>query len=403
MITLLLSISCTLSIMTQDAPPTETSQKKDAVGTFTRSMAMGTGAVSQSVALGDLDGDGDLDAFVANQYGSKAGCSIWINDGRAAFTRHTGLVSTPDCSAVTLGDLDGDGDLDAWISNRVSMAPDTVWFNDGNGGFTDSGQRLGQSVSMNTALGDIDGDGDLDAFVANSDWSPSGPNIVWLNDGNGRFTFSGQRLGTANSFGLAMGDLDGDGDLDAWIANLGGPNTIWLNDGNGIFTDSGQALGNAKSKSVALGDLDGDGDLDAWVANSSFGENPSHVWLNDGAGVFTDSGQALGPEALSRTVVLGDLDQDGDLDAFVACMGTKPNMVWLNDGAAVFTDSGQTIGENNTYGAALGDLNGDGRLDAWAANCSFPDRDQPNRIWFNGPVDDTAKPSAETASNTTAD
>ena len=60
-----------------------------------------------------------------------------------------------------------------------------------------------------------------------------------------------------------------------------------------------------------------DGDLDAWVANSSFGENPSHVWLNDGAGVFTDSGQALGPEALSRTAVLGDLDQDGDLDAFI--------------------------------------------------------------------------------------
>ncbi|MGA1399159.1 MAG: FG-GAP-like repeat-containing protein, partial [Phycisphaerales bacterium] len=59
----------------------------------------------------------------------------------------------------------------------------------------------------------------------------------------------------------------------------------------GVFTDSGQGLGNSYSYSVAVGDLDGDGDLDAMVANAN---QPNRVWLNDGAGAFTDSGQALG-------------------------------------------------------------------------------------------------------------
>ena len=361
----------------QDDPPSDAS-----TGEFTRAMIIGDKDVSQSVALGDLDGDGDLDAFVANQYITPSS-AIWINEGSADFPRRNEPVPTPNCSAVTLGDLDGDGDLDAWIANRVDMAPDTVWMNDGSGGFTNSGQRLGRSVSMKAALGDVDGDGDLDAFVANSRWN-SGSNSLWLNDGTGRYTNSGRTLGDNNSFFVALGDLDGDGDLDAWVANLGEPNRVWLNDGAGVFTDSGQTLGAAKSKSVALGDLDGDGDLDAWVANSSFGENPSRVWLNDGSGTYVDSGQALGPEDLSRQVALGDIDGDGDLDAFVGCMGTKPNKVWVNDGSAIFTDSGQKIGENNTYDVALGDLDGDGRLDVWAANCALPDSGQPNYVWLNG-------------------
>ena len=75
-----------------------------------------------------------------------------------------------------------------------------------------------------------------------------------------------------------MGDLDGDGDLDAFVVNNGQPNTIWLNDSYGSFTKT-QALGNSKSFGVSLGDLDGDGDLDAFVAN--FDGQPNKVWINN--------------------------------------------------------------------------------------------------------------------------
>ena len=161
--------------------------------------------------------------------------------------------------------------------------PNTVWTNDGNGTFTNSGQALGNSDSWLVALGDLDGDGDLDAMVANdNDVTNGAPNTVWTNNGNGIFTNSGQALGNSRSWSVALGDFNGDGHLDAMAGNLGSgggvgaPNTVWTNDGNGTFTNSGQVLGNRNSNSVALGDLDGDGHLDAMVGDT--GANT--VWIN---------------------------------------------------------------------------------------------------------------------------
>ena len=82
-----------------------------------------------------------------------------------------------------------------------------------------------------------------------------------------------------------MGDLDGDGDLDAFVAQRSAQaNKVWLNDGSGNFSDSGQSLGNSDSQGVALGDVDGDGDLDAFVGELRGDANK--VWLNDGSGSF---------------------------------------------------------------------------------------------------------------------
>ena len=234
--------------------------------------------------------------------------------------------------------------------------------------FTDSGQSLGSSKSFGVSLGDVDGDGDFDAFVANKGQS----NKVWINDGNGTFTDSGQSLGTSDSRGVELGDVDNDGDLDAFVANHNEADKVWLNDGNGSFTDSGQSLGSSSSYGVSLGDVDDDGDLDALLTRG--------LSINDGSGNFTDSGQSIG-SSYFRDVSLGDVDDDGDLDAFVANVlnqGNKPNEVWLNDGTGTFTDSGQSLGSSKSYSVDLGDVDGDGDLDAFVAN-----RDQGNKVWIN--------------------
>jgi uncharacterized repeat protein (TIGR01451 family) len=328
---------------------------------------------SLDVALGDLDGDRDLDAFVGNA--SNQPDRVWLNDGSGQFTVTAQSLGASNTYGVALGDVDSDGDLDAFVANRGQA--NTVWLNDGTGQFTVTAQSLGVSQSYDVALGDVDGDGDLDAFVADLTW----PNTVWLNDGAGAFRDSGQRLGSANSEGVALGDVDGDGDLDAFVANWQQGDAVWLNDGTGVFQDSGQELGAAASHAVALGDVDGDGDLDAFVGT----DLADLVWLNDGTGTFQDSGQDLdNSDSWSHDVALGDLDGDGDLDAFVTNPNSQPNRVWLNQGGAqrgtpgVFEDNGQSLGALSSKGVALGDVDGDGDLDAVVANDGHP-----NRLWWN--------------------
>jgi len=127
------------------------------------------------------------------------------------------------------------------LSGQGPTTP-TVWqfwtaVTGGSGVFTDSGQRLGNADSLDVVLGDVDGDGDIDAVVANSDQA----NQVWRNDGTGVFTDSGQRLGSSNTYAVALGDLDGDGDLDAFFARVG-PDQVWRNDGESLPTASTWAI-----------------------------------------------------------------------------------------------------------------------------------------------------------------
>ncbi|MFC2043793.1 FG-GAP-like repeat-containing protein [Chloroflexota bacterium] len=236
--------------------------------------------------------------------------------------------------------------------------------------FKDSGQTLGTLASLGVALGDVDGDGDLDAFMANYGQA----NKVWLNDSSGDFSDSGQSLGSSDSESVALGDVDGDGDLDAFVANPGQSNRVWMNDGIGNFTDGGQPLGSSTSEGVALGDVDGDGDLDAFVANDGQGNK---VWMNDGIGNFIDGGQSLG-SSNSSAISLGDVDGDGDLDAFVVNYNNQGNTVWLNNGSGNFTDSVGPLGSYQSSGLSLGDLDSDGDLDAFVANW-----DQGNKVWIN--------------------
>jgi len=344
------------------------------------------------IELGDLDGDGDLDAFAGIGY-PKGPNKVFLNDGSGVFVDSGQALGDSSTRIVRLGDLDGDGDLDAFAGNsdppKNDISPNTVWLNDGSGTFTDTGQRLGNLRTLNVALGDLDGDGDLDAFVTNAGRYGE-PSKVWLNDGSGFFTGNGQALGNSG-WGLALGDVDHDGDLDAFVTeNYGRGFRLWKNDGSGTFS-SGQHFkaNNFNNRGVALGDLDGDGDLDAFIANwYPQGSRPNQVWLNNGNGVFTNSGQRLG-SLYSLDVALGDVDGDGDLDAFVANWPVKPHVtdkVWLNDGSAGFTDSGQALGNYMSARLALGDLDNDGDLDAAIGSMW-----EPGRVWLNQPVELTGE------------
>lgn len=302
------------------------------------------------VGFADLDGDGDIDVV-------QGGNLVWINDGNASFTSNGQTLNAG--TNWDLGDIDGDGDADVAGQNNVFL-------NDGNANFTATGQDLSPGVGgQSVELGDLDGDGDLDAMVG---VAYSG-NLVFLNDGTGNFTNTGQSLGTSNSEGLGFGDFDNDGDLDAFVANNGPPDRVYFNDGNGNFTDSLQSLGGfAGSSSIEIADIDNDGDLDSIVANAEDGGPGSSVWLNDGTGVFTDTGQRMNSGTNNPDLAVGDVDADGDLDLYIAGAYQNPEL-WLNDGAGIFQEAASFPfpGQRPNW-AGMADLDGDGDLDVFEAN-----------------------------------
>ena len=344
------------------------------------------GAGGNESALADLNGDGLLDFFVARKrvLTSDTGENeVWLavnNNSFITFQNSGQKLGNTDSRGVALADLNGDGFVDAFVANASYRGEpptsngNTVWFNDGAGNFSDSGQRLGISDSEAVALADLNGDGFVDAAVANGG-SNNRISKVWFNDGDGNFSDSGQRLGISDSEAVALADLNGDGFIDAAVANGGSNNRIskvWFNDGSGNFSDSGQDLGTDWSLDVAIGDVNGDGHPDL-----VFGKLSGNVqlWLNNGSGVFS-SGQTF---ADGQSVALGDLDGDDDLDLVIGKLaGVGSNQVWENDGAGNFTNSGLSLGSEVVYDIALGDVDRDGDLDIL-----FAGNGTDEVLWFN--------------------
>ena len=289
---------------------------------------------------GDLDADGDVDLwFCEHLLAGQAEGRVWLNNGHGVFTATDQHFLTGNSA---LGDVDGDGDIDVMVANNSVGV--RVYLNDGQAVFS-QGRDLNVRVPENIAVADLDGDGDLDAYVARlcNDQLENLPDRIWFNDGHGLFVDSGQGIGAHMGIDVALGDVDGDGDPDALVGNNHDPPTssnppepfkLYINDGNGIFSDSGQVLGSSRQGGVALADMDGDRDLDAVLFDRDHmaESGPNRVLLNNGRGRFADWGLNFG-DSVTASGGVGDLDGDGDLDVFTANVGidgTVPNQVWIN-------------------------------------------------------------------------
>jgi len=345
---------------------------------FRRSNQVFEHAETNDIALGDLDGDGDLDAVFSNMGFNDS--RIYLNDGHGSFTA-TEQILTQQGHGVDLGDLDNDGDLDIFITcagygvnNIESHRPSKIYFNDGRGGFTASEQDLGDSLlsGNNVELYDIDTDGDLDAMIVYFQEE----NGVYLNDGQGNFTRSELTFPT----GANWADLDGDGDVDFLHREPGVGFKTLINDGAGHFSEHWIMEDSLLNRgNIGFGDLDGDGDSDAIVSYLDQSEHGySTVWYNDGSGKFEKSSIKL-PLTRYARLESGDLNGDGLIDVFLNNFGL-PSAVWLNDGQGGLFDSGIRLpGKWLNANCPLGDVDGDGDLDVFIAAYGGG----PNELWFN--------------------
>ncbi|MFT7463140.1 MAG: hypothetical protein ACI9EF_001482 [Pseudohongiellaceae bacterium] len=241
---------------------------------------------AKGMSFGDFDGDGDQDLVIANGNGDA---NTVLMNLSAAPDNQPGMFSTFASGIETelgksydaaMGDLDGDGDADLVVANRYEK--NEVYFGNGDGTFArDPSTRISTFANGTrmVEIVDLEGDGDLDVVVANS---TSDNNYYYVNQGGfqggteGVFTAKNlDSLGTpSTTYGLAMGDLDNDGDLDVVAANRNQDNTIYRNAliELGVLAFQpvvGTALDGdaADTYEVAIGDLEGDGDNDLVFAN----------------------------------------------------------------------------------------------------------------------------------------
>ncbi|MCI0395709.1 MAG: FG-GAP-like repeat-containing protein, partial [Chloroflexi bacterium] len=357
-------------------------------------LTLANGEVATDLAWGDVDGDGDLDLAVANRIGSEL---VYLNvGGTLANTPGWSSESNDESTSVAWGDVDGDGDLDLAVGNWNQM--NKLYLNEGGTLQATADQSFGDGNTQSLAWGDVDNDGDLDLATGNTiDFSTGNTcaaNKVYLNVGGDLTTVPPWSSGDTDcTYSVAWGDVDGDGDLDLAAGNIFGPNRLYLNSGNALQTPAAWSSNdNDYTLSVAWGDADGDGDLDLAAGNDQtldpgcncFIGGQEKVYRNVAGMLQADAGWTANSDDTTESVAWGDVDGDGDLD-LAAGNNSISNKLYLNTGKLLEEEADKPWNSGairNTSSLAWGDVDGDGDLDLAVGN-----ENQPSEIYRNDGLD----------------
>jgi uncharacterized protein (DUF2141 family) len=367
-------------------PPAEGTNAPSPVFHAAVPYSTGSGYVAK-VAVGDLNGDGKLDMVVAN---GRVGVLLGIGDG----TFQPVVTYDPagpgyNSTAVAVADLNGDGKLDLAVAancndQSCNQTPATIGVLLGNGDGTFAAPvnyAAGHGMALSIGVADINGDGKLDAVVANWDGGVDSSAVgVLLGNGDGSFGSVSSYNSGADSDSVTIADVNNDGKPDLLVGNANSV-AVMLGNGNGTFAPkveytAAPLIFPIGVGDVAVHDVNGDGKPDLVVANQggvASGDGSLGVLLGNGNGTFQavvvyDSGGKL-----ASSVAIADVNNDGIPDLLASNYnyrngyGTLGVLTGNGDGtfqSAVTFDSAGLF----ALSVAVGDLNGDGNVDALVAN-----------------------------------
>ncbi|PXY71069.1 MAG: hypothetical protein CXX83_00855 [Methanobacteriota archaeon] len=349
-----------------------------------------------SVALGDVDNDGDLDMMLGIYY---EGIELFLNNGNTFPSTPSWVRSTDRATLdIELSDINGDGYLD--LIEGAAGEQNQIHLNS-LGTFTNSPswRSLQSYPTSSIALGDVDGDGDNDLVVGNR----NEVNELFLNSGSG---FSTIATWTSQNMSLTMdvtlADVDKDGDLDILDSTANEPNYIYTFDGvefGDVFWETWASTDSGDSANSAWGDVDGDGDLDFVTADGV--EGPI-LHINGGHNLDDVNAWSDGTNSYSYSIDLGDMDNDGDLDLAIGNGNGEDSSVWRNNGAS-FSMEWTSPASRNFFAEDIiwFDVDNDGYLDiiigddggrnyAYAGNyAGSGSLSTTNHLWRSNSADDT--------------
>ncbi len=323
------------------------------------------------MVMGDFNQDGRLDLASVN-----GGLTVSLGSGDGAFQPGFMLSNVCSFSSVATGDFDRDGNLDLVLASSSSCGA-TVLLGKGNGSFQPpQSYAFGPSpdTSNNIAVGDFNGDGNLD--IAAADWNGvAGSITVLLGNGHGGFGSPVERPVAGNPQQLAVADFNGDGRPDVAVSVCGcGAGTsglyIMLGNGNGTFGTATNTGAGTSLTAFSVGDLSRDGKPDLVVANQGNGGTDSGsfaVLLGKGDGSFGSPATyavGFGPSS----VAIADFNGDGKPDLAVANQFSADLDIIAGNGDGTFALAPTISGGQSPGAVAAGDFNDDGILDLAVTN-----------------------------------
>lgn len=341
---------------------------------------------SWTISWVDINKDGYDDIFTTDRRSNKPNL-IYLNNKTGGFTRGQSLVAD---SAISMSsswaDIDNDGDEDLLVMNNTRKA-NSFYRNDNGLLVKDNSKNFAQTVAYyhGGAFSDFDNDGKVDLFLCN--YFPTKYNELYRNANNGAFVKDMTNLISTEanqSIGPSWADYDGDGFQDLFVPNGNGyKNSLFHNEGNGNFSKTTTIISNEGGQSVGScwGDIDNDGDLDLFVANSNGLGN--FMYLNEGNGNFSrvTKGTVVTGKVAAHGCSFADIDNDGDLDLYIT-NDRNFRRLYINDGTGNFNANENeiiTFNIGNSFGHAWSDFDHDGDLDLAIATHSG----QPNILFTN--------------------
>lgn len=332
-------------------------------GSFGSAASTTIGTSPLGISTGDFNGDGALDVVALNS-GSNT-ISMLLGDGSGGFAAPSTFSVGSNPTSIAAADFNRDGNLDIATANGNTDTV-SVLLGTGRGSFLAGTAFAVGAVPNGLATGDFNGDGAADIATVNYD---DGTVSVLIGQGNGGFG-SQSVLNAGLSSGLSAieaGDFNGDGRTDLVTANSDdGEVRMFLGLGNGSFNGLAPYSSGVASDSLAIGDLNGDGNLD--LARNQVG-GPVVVSFGNGAGGFS-SESSFGTGFVTGRVALGDVNGDGNLD-IAAATATAATAILFGNGSGNFSNQQFTTVGASQSSLAFGDLNNDGVPDLIAARFNF--------------------------------